>query len=117
MHNDNQKITCFIQYKINPFKIKEFEQYAKNWGEIIPRCGGDLLGYFLPHESTNDNAYGLISFNSLADYENYRARLKNDDKGFANFSMAQAQQFIIEENRSFLKIIPQTYKQAAGVVK
>jgi len=117
MENINTKVTCFIQYKINPFKINEFEQYAKNWGHIIPKCGGDLLGYFLPHEGTNDIAYGLISFNSLADYESYRARLKTDELGFTNFSLAQKQQFIIEENRSFLKIVPQTYKQAAKEIK
>lgn len=117
MQSINKKIRCFIQYKINPFKMNEFEQYAKNWGNIIPQCGGDLLGYFLPHEGTNDIAYGLISFNSLADYESYRARLKNDKQGFANFSLAQEQQFIIEENGSFLKIVPQTYKQAAKDIK
>ena len=117
MQSTNKKITCFIQYKINPFKVNEFQQYAKNWGQIIPECGGDLLGYFLPHEGTNDIAYGLISFNSLADYEVYRARLKKDKLGFANFSLAQEQKFIVEESRSFLKIIPQTYKQAAKEVK
>ncbi len=117
MNQSDSKVTCFIQYKINPFKVNEFEQYAKNWGEIIPQCGGDLLGYFLPHEGTNDIAYGLISFNSLADYESYRSRLKNDEQGFANFSMAQQQQFIIEEHRSFLKIVSNTYKQAAKEIK
>jgi len=117
MQSTNKKITCFIQYKINPFKVSEFEQYAKNWGEIIPQCGGDLLGYFLPHEGTNDIAYGLISFNSLADYESYRARLKASEQGLSNFSLAQKQQFIVEENRSFLKIVPQTYKQEAKEIK
>ncbi|MFT5758391.1 MAG: hypothetical protein ACI9LM_003132 [Alteromonadaceae bacterium] len=105
-------ITCFIQYKINPYKLAEFEQYAQKWGEIIPRCGGDLLGYFLPHEGSNDIAYGLISFNSLQEYEAYRTRLKIDEAGKNNFILAQQKQFIIEEKRSFLKVIGSTYKQA-----
>lgn len=104
-------ITCFIEYKVDPFKIAAFEQYAKNWGEIIPACGGDLLGYFMPHEGTNYTAYGLISFNSLADYESYRARLKTDKAGKANFHFAQQEQFILEERRSFLKALPETYKK------
>lgn len=109
------KITCFIEYKINPYKIKEFTEYAKNWGEIIPTCGGELVGYFLPHEGSNDRAFGLISFNSLADYESYRQRLKQDDNGSNNFDYAQEQQFIIEERRSFLTAIPECYMQLSEV--
>jgi hypothetical protein len=105
------KLTCFIEYKIDPFKIELFEQYAHNWGQIIPKCGGDLLGYFLPHEGSNDRAFGLISFNSLADYENYRARLKQDEAGKNNFIFAQTHTFIRSENRSFLKIVEGTYKR------
>src|SRR5688572_30484688 len=69
-------ITCFIRYQIDPFQRAAFETYADNWGRIIPRCGGHLVGYFLPHEGTNDVAWGLISFESLAAYEAYRTRLK-----------------------------------------
>jgi hypothetical protein len=29
-----------------------FKKYAENWGRIIPRLGGHLVGYFLPHEGT-----------------------------------------------------------------
>ncbi|MDE1464925.1 NIPSNAP family protein [Spartinivicinus poritis] len=106
-------ITCFIEYKIDPFKIDKFQKYAQNWSEIIPSCGGELVGYFLPHEGTNDIAYGLITFNNLADYEKYRAILKEDNKGKANFKFAQQEKFIISEKRSFLKIIPETYHQLA----
>lgn len=105
-------ITCFIQYKIDPSKLTQFQEYAENWGEIIPACSGDLIGYFLPHEGTNDTAFGLISFNSLADYERYRAILKKDQKGKKNFIFAQKEEFIIQENRTFLKIVPATYKQS-----
>lgn len=104
-------ITCFIQYKINPFKKNEFKRYAKKWGEIIPTCGGKLIGYFMPHEGTNNIAFGLISFDSIADYESYRERLKKDPAGNENFQYAQKEQFILEENRTFLEVIPETFKQ------
>jgi NIPSNAP len=50
-------ITCVIRYEINPFQKDEFRKYAENWGRIIPRCGGHLVGYFLPHEGTNNVAW------------------------------------------------------------
>jgi hypothetical protein len=59
-------ITCFIRYRIDPFQRDAFAAYATAWAEIIPRCGGHLVGYFLPHEGTNDIAWGLIAFESLA---------------------------------------------------
>lgn len=102
-------ITCFIQYKINPFKNNEFKHYAERWGNIIPACGGKLIGYFMPHEGTNNIAFGLISFDSLAEYESYRARLKKDPAGQENFKYAQEEQFIFEEGRTFLEVIPKTY--------
>ncbi len=97
------KLTCFIRYQIDPFQRAAFLEYAENWGRIIPRCGGDLLGYFLPHEGSNDIAWGLIGFDSLAAYETYRARLKHDDEGRKNFALAQEKRFILREERSFLE--------------
>lgn len=96
-------ITCFIRYRIDPFQREAFEQYARRWLEIIPDCGGDVVGYFLPHEGTNDIAWGLISFASLADYETYRARLKSDPRGRENFAFAREKRFILSEERSFLE--------------
>jgi hypothetical protein len=96
-------ITVFIRYEIDPFKKDQFESYARRWLEIIPKCGGDLVGYWLPHEGTNTIAYGLISFASLADYEAYRARLKSDADGAANFKLAEEQRFIRAEERTFLR--------------
>jgi len=96
-------VTVFIRYVIDPFQRAAFQHYAQAWQEIIPRCGGDLLGYFLPHEGTNDIAWGLISFDSLAAYESYRARLKADPAGRANFEHAQRDRFILSEERSFLE--------------
>lgn len=96
-------ITCFIRYEIDPFQRAAFREYAENWGRIIPRCGGNLLGYFLPHEGTNYVAWGLIGFDSLALYESYRARLKADPEGRANFEFAQQGRFILREERTFLE--------------
>ena len=95
-------VTCCIRYVIDPFQKAEFEVYARNWLTIIPACGGDLLGYFLPHEGTNNVALAMISFESLAAYEAYRARLRADPAGAANFAMAQAKRFILSEERTWL---------------
>jgi hypothetical protein len=96
-------ITCFIRYQLDPFKRTQFEQYSKRWLSIIPRCGGDLVGYFVPHEGTNNIAFALISFESLAAYEAYRARLRNDAEGVANFNFAEDNKFILGEERTFLR--------------
>jgi hypothetical protein len=96
-------ITCFIRYEIDPFQREAFREYARQWLRIIPRCGGDLRGYFLPHEGTNNVAWGLIAFESLADYEAYRARIKADPEGRANFAFAQERRFIMREERTFLE--------------
>jgi hypothetical protein len=101
-------VTCFIRYQIDPFQRDLFRQYAENWGRIIPRCGGHLLGYFLPHEGTNDVAWGLISFASLAAYEAYRARLRADPEARENFAMAQSHRLILREERTFLAAVEAT---------
>ena len=96
-------ITVFIRYQLDPFKRNEFEEYARRWLSIIPKCGGDVVGYWMPHEGTNNIAYGLISFDSLAAYEAYRARLRSDPEGVANFRFAEEQRCILAEERSFLR--------------
>ena len=101
-------ITCFIRYQIDPFQRDGFKEYAENWGRIIPRCGGYLIGYFLPHEGTNDVAWGLIAFDSLGSYEAYRARLKSDSAARENFQMAQNKRLIIREERTFLEVVDET---------
>jgi hypothetical protein len=96
-------ITVFIRYQIDPFQREAFREYAREWLRVIPRCGGELRGYFLPHEGTNDIAWGLISFASLAAYEAYRARLKGDPEGVANFERARSKRLILREERTFLE--------------
>jgi hypothetical protein len=111
-------VTCFIRYQIDPFQLAEFKTYAENWGRIIPRLGGHLVGYFLPHEGTNDVAWGLIAFASLAAYETYRARLRSDAEARSNFAMAQSKRLILREERTFTEIVNGTFEipvQPGGV--
>jgi len=102
-------ITCIIRYQIDPFQRDEFKTYAENWGRIIPRCGGHLIGYFMPHEGTNDVAWGLIAFDSLAAYETYRARLRSDSEALANFAMAESKRIILREERNFVQAVEGTF--------
>lgn len=102
-------ITCIIRYQIDPFQLDQFKTYAENWGRIIPRCGGHLIGYFLPHEGTNDVAWGLIAFASLAAYETYRARLRSDAEALQNFAMAQSKRIILREERNFVQVVEGTF--------
>jgi hypothetical protein len=98
-------VTVFIRYRLDPFQRDAFEEYARRWLTIIPKCGGGVVGYWMPHEGTDNIAYGLISFDSLAAYEAYRARLKADPEGAANFRLAQEQRFILSEERTFLRLV------------
>ena len=96
-------VTVFIRYQLDPFKREAFETYAKNWLDIIPKNGGDLVGYWMPHEGTNNIAFALISFESLSAYEAYRARLRGDKAGMENFQFAEHGKFILAEERTFLR--------------
>jgi NIPSNAP len=101
-------VTCVIRYEIDPFQREAFKEYAQNWGRIIPRCGGHLVGYFLPHEGTNNVAWGLIAFESLASYEAYRKRLKADADARRNFEMAHAKRLVLREERNFVEVVEGT---------
>lgn len=110
-------ITCMIRYQIDPFQRDAFRVYAQNWGRIIPRCGGGLIGYFLPAEGTNDIAWGVIGFASLAAYEAYRARLREDEEGRANFAMAQEKRFILREERTFVEGVEGTLARPSNLAR
>jgi len=98
-------ITCFIRYELDPYKIGAFEEYARNWGQAIPRCGADLIGYFAPHEGSATTAYAVYNIEDLAAYERYRARLKEHPLGQANFAFSKQEQFIRREDRLFLRLV------------
>jgi hypothetical protein len=103
-------LTCFIRYEIDPVQRDEFARYADAWAGIIPRCGGNLIGYFLPHEGTNYEAWGVIAFESLAEYEAYRSRLQADPEAQANFAFARDQRVIHREERTFLEAVKTTVR-------
>jgi hypothetical protein len=110
-------ITCFIRYQIDPFQRDAFKKYAENWGRIIPRCGGHLIGYFLPYEGTNDVGWGLIAFDSLTSYEAYRTRLKSDPEARENFAIAQSKRFILREERNFVEVVDGTLNLSSTLAK
>ena len=103
--SDAMTVTCFIRYQVDPFQLADFRKYAEAWTRIIPRCGGRLIGYFLPLEGTNDVAWGLISCESLAAYEAYRARLRVDTEARANFAFAQSKRFVLREERTSFEAV------------
>jgi len=111
----SMSVTCFIRYEIDPFQRDAFAEYADAWARIIPRCGGDLIGYFLPYEGTNNVAFALISFESLAAYETYRGRLRADPDGQANFKFAQSKRIILREERTFLEGVTSTMHRGASI--
>jgi NIPSNAP protein len=107
-------VTCVIRYQIDPFQRAAFAEYARAWGRIIPECGGDLIGYFLPHEGTNDVAWGLVGFDSLAAYEAYRARLASHPAARENVEMARTRRLILREQRTFVEAVDGTVVRRTG---
>ena len=97
-------LTCIIRYQIDPAKKAQFEQYARNWGQAIPRCGADLIGYYAPHEGSSTLAYGIYNVPNLAAYEAYRTRLADDPLGRENYDLAMRERFLLREDRTFLKL-------------
>jgi hypothetical protein len=107
-------ITCFIRYEIDPHQREAFKEYAESWGRIIPRCGGHLIGYFLPYEGTNNVAWGLIAFDSLASYEAYRKKLKLDPEARTNFATAEGKRVILREERTFVEAVDGAFNLPAA---
>jgi len=97
-------LTCIIRYQIDPTKKAQFQTYARNWGQAIPRCGADLIGYYAPHEGSSTLAYGIYNVASLADFETYRVRLAEDPLGQENYQFAQREKFLLREDRRSLKL-------------
>ena len=109
------KIVCIIRYEIDPYQREAFNTYAENWGKVIPRCGGHLIVYFLPWQGTNDVGWGLIGFDTLASYEVYQTRLREDADGRKNFAFAQEKRFILKEERNFIEVVEGTFDIPAAV--
>ena len=96
-------VTCHIKYVVDPFQLEVFEQYGKKWIELVNRFGGQHHGYFMPSEGANNIAYALFSFNSLAEYENYRKLILTDEECVATFKLATDTKCILSYERTFLR--------------
>ena len=87
-------VVCQIRYELDPYKLPQFEEYAKKWLTLIPANGGALIGYFMPNEGTNYEAHAMIGFDTLAAYEAYRSKLRTHPASKANFDFAQIERHI-----------------------
>ena len=96
-------ITCYLRYTIDPYKLAEFEEYAKLWIPLVNRLGGTHHGYFMPHEGTNNIALALFSFPSLAAYEDYREKMAVDAECLSAFALAEKTRCIVSYERSFMR--------------
>jgi hypothetical protein len=96
-------ITCYLRYVIDPYKLEEFEHYAKLWIPLVTRLGGTHHGYFMPHEGASNIALALFSFPSLADYEVYRKRMAEDPDCQAAFAYAEKTRCILSYERTFMR--------------
>ena len=98
-------VTCYLRYVIDPYKLSEFENYARMWIPLVNRLGGIHHGYFLPHEGANNIALALFSFTTLAAYEDYRLKMWQDPECQAAFKYAEETRCIVSYERSFMKPI------------
>lgn len=98
-------LTCIIRYRIDPAKQDAFATYARNWGQAIPGCGADPVGYYALHERSSTLAYGICNNPSLAEYEAHRARLSAAPLGQETCAFAQRERFLLREDRPFVKCV------------
>ena len=98
-------ITLCIRYTIDQNQHRNFEEYARSLPEPIRRCGGDLIGYFLPTKlaGPTNTALALINFSSLDTYEKYREALAADPSSAASVAAVEKTGCILCEDRSFLR--------------
>lgn len=96
-------ITCYLRYIVDPYKLEEFERYAKLWIPLVDKFGGTHHGYFLPSEGANNVALALFSFPSLTDYERYRQDSFVDAECQAAFKYAEETRCVLSYERSFFR--------------
>lgn len=96
-------VTCYLRYIVDPYKLKEFEHYAKLWIPMVNRLGGTHHGYFMPHEGANNIALALFSFPSLTAYEEYRSKIPGDPECRAALDYAEETRCIVSYERSFMR--------------
>ncbi|MGH7690068.1 MAG: NIPSNAP family protein [Gemmatimonadaceae bacterium] len=102
-------VACIIRYQIDPFQREGFAQHAARLIGPVPRCGGNLVGFFLPYKGTNDIAWALVLFENLAAYEAYKARFNADPEARADVAVMQRRRIIVREERNVVHLVPGTY--------
>lgn len=96
-------VTCFVDYRLDPYKLEDFERYARTWIGLIEKFGGTNHGFFLPSEGCNNRAVALFSFPSLSAYEEYRQATKDDQECQQAFAIAEETRCIKSYDRSFFR--------------
>ena len=98
-------LTLCIRYKFNPEKIADIRRYFEEEQPVIERCGGRIVGYFLPTDfaGATDEAIGLIDLPSLAVYEDYREALAADPEHKGNIARLEHSGAQVAMNRSFIR--------------
>ncbi len=96
-------VTIYLRYVVDPYKLKEFEHYARLWIPLVNKLGGTHHGYFLPGEGANNIALALFTFDSLTAYETYRKASFADPECRAAFKYAEETRCILSYERSFFR--------------
>ena len=96
-------VTCYLRYVIDPYKLVEFERYARMVIPLAAKYGGTQHGYFLPHEGPSDIAVNLFSFPSLAEYERYRTSVRQDEVALAAWRFQAETRCVVSFERSFMR--------------
>lgn len=109
-------ITCVVHYVIDSAKLTDFERFAARWIELVQRHGGVHHGYFLPAEGASDAALALFSFDSLADYEAYRARFGVDPEFVEADRIRDESGCVLRYDRTFMRPMLPTGRSRPGVI-
>jgi hypothetical protein len=101
-------ITLSIRYTLDPSKLADFAAYAETLQKPLTRCGGSLVGYYLPTKLAGPTniALALIDFPSLAAYEQYRERLASDPEASECLRRIERAGSILVEDRTILRRVP-----------
>jgi hypothetical protein len=96
-------ITCVVHYTVDPSQIQSFERFAREWIRLVNKHGGTHHGYFLPAEGASDQAEALLSFDSLAAYEQYRSLFGVDPEFIAADQIRDESGCVVRYTRTFMR--------------
>ena len=97
--------TLILRYTLDPNRIAAFRTYVEDETPVIRDCGGRVVGYFLPTDFAGPTnvGYGLIEFQTLAEYEHYRAVLAADPTHQRNAAALAESGAVLVIERSFIR--------------